>query len=362
MLLFILPRKMRQNIARKRPLALLINFGSWLLVAAAAFTVGIKITESIPWGEAVWQVWQTITTVGYGNAPAKTGLGREVTMFFGLLCIAMLGSCITSAMDLKAENQAKRRLGKLKNPHADGYVVFNMPPVDDFVSLVEELRVAEPNVPICIVDGELTELPVEIDILGHIHFVRGSLTDKATYDQAVVSGQKAVIVFPVKPGNPASDLTTKGICELLEGYVGEKTRMMHVLVSDKNSWMFKNTKSQGIGEDMELLAIVQECKDPHTAEAIHILLSNSRGANPATVETSRLAGASWASLRTGFIECGSTIGVTVGLFALIHDGSVDLCPQPQTRLVPGDQLIIIADNGFQWSPFEKEVAKKAGLS
>lgn len=360
MILFLLPHRVRRSLSQTRPLAQLINLGGWLLVSMSAFIVAVKLTEDISWGEAGWQVWQTITTVGYGNAPAKTCLGRWETGFFGLFGIAVLGGCITAAMELRSERQAKRRLGKLNNPYSAGYVVFNIPAIDDLIRLIEELRLEEPCVPICLVDSRLSEIPAALEIMGSVHFVRGSLTDQATYEQASAREQKAVIVFPLEPGNPSSDLATKATCDLLQAYLGSDTRLMHVLVSERNSWMFHDIHSRRIGEDMEILAIVQECKDPFTAEAVHTLLCNSEGANPATVQADRLAGITWVELQQYIAACGYSTSASVTLFALVRQEQVNLCPLPTTALATGDQLIVIADNGFDWDGFQRAILKEAG--
>ncbi|NKB24374.1 MAG: hypothetical protein GKR87_08375 [Kiritimatiellae bacterium] len=102
----------------------LLEFVLYLMMGTAVFTVGLKFVENIAWNEAVWQVWQTATTIGYGNSPAVTFAGRNITMFLGILAVAILGVVISSSIDLKQLLSDRRRQGMMNNPYKDGYVIF----------------------------------------------------------------------------------------------------------------------------------------------------------------------------------------------------------------------------------------------
>ena len=258
MISLFLPSRLRRRWKGREPLVRITDLLLLMFVTSWAFVFVLKYLEDITLTEAIWQVWQTATTVGYGNRPAETVAGRYVTMFVGLFEIAMLGVFITAAVDYRRDRRFRRRTGLMRNPHADGYVIFNFPGESRFAALVRELRFVEDDVPICVVDDRLTELPSTIASLPKIHFVHGSTLSEETYHRARVADAKAVIVFPTDATIPESDGTTKTVVDLVARFVSGGTRIIHVLVDAKNGWMFDETRSTAILQSLEILALVQE--------------------------------------------------------------------------------------------------------
>lgn len=336
------------------PVWWLFKIVNWCVVLFIVFVVLFKVTEQASWEESVWQAWQTFTTVGYGNAPAETTEGRLVTMLISTLGIAFVGALFSVAFDYKQYLRDKRRLGYMKNPHPDGYVVFNFPEQATAYHLIQELRTVEENVSVCFVDSALDELPHSIARLPKTHFVKGDTMQQRTYENAGIRTAKAVLVFPIRPGVPESDAATKTIVDLIARFTkGSNTRIIYTLVDAQNNWMFDEPRATHILADLEVLAMVQECQDEKSAEIVEKLLMNTEGANPQTVTPKRVIGWTWGELMTGVIKASEQLKMPCNLFALITKEETFTCPSFDTKIQSGDRLSIIAHHDFNWEKLEK---------
>ena len=349
------PLRIRNKIQEHLPIKWLVSLALWLAAILIGFIIVFKCVEKVSWEESVWQIWQTATTVGYGNKPAETSVGRWATMFFGLVSIAFLGTGISAAFDVKAYLRDRRRYGLMDNPVKTGYVIFNFPGPDVFRLFTQEIRSVEKNVGICIVDGRLEELPPTIAMLQNIQFVKGDILSKETYKRASLTNNKAVIIFPADPKSPDSDGTTKTEVDLVLRFVDDQTRVIYLLVKAENAWMFDN-RATGVWQSLETLAVVQECQDPQSANIIQKLLKNTEGANPQTVRPSRIVGWPWQKLLIKSIETAAKMGISVNPFALIHKGETNTCPGFDCEIKEGDLISIITPNGFDWEKFEKKLS------
>jgi K+/H+ antiporter YhaU regulatory subunit KhtT len=57
------------------------------------------------------------------------------------------------------------------------------------------------------------------------------------------------------------------------------------------------------------------------------------------------------------LEVASQTGARVNLFALIREGRVQVCPNPNEVLKEGDLLSVLGERGFVWSAFEREMRR-----
>ncbi len=357
MILFFLPTRIRDRYKERKPLVVLFDL---LLVGALVsigFAVLFRLVEDVTWEESIWQVWQTATTVGYGNRPAETTIGRYATMAFGLIDIAIVGAGIGAVFDAREDKRRRTRLGQMSNPFRDGYVVFNFPGASWFRGFVTEVRHVEADAPVCVVDDTLDELPEAIAALPHVHFVKGSVLDKDTYTRARLAENKAVIVFPTHPGDPSSDGTTRVAVDLILTTVTNSTRVLHVLVSPENDWMFAELRSTSVMETLEVLAIVQECQDVHSADIVQRLLLNTQDANPMTVAPTRIVGWTWQEFVTYALAAAEATDVEINPFAIIRNGEPQVCPPRSLRFEDGDLLSVIVDTGFDWARFEEALVR-----
>ena len=178
-------------------------------------TVALKYTENYSWIESIWQVWQTYSTVGYGNSPAETVNGRSLIMAFSYIAIALYAGIGGGIIDIFINRREAKRKGLMNNPYTDQTVVLNMPEPHHMVRLIEETQHAFPEFCFCIVDNNIDELPTIVSEFKNIHFIRGSLTDKETYKRARIQEQKDVIIFPSRFDGSDVDAETRTVVELV---------------------------------------------------------------------------------------------------------------------------------------------------
>jgi voltage-gated potassium channel len=355
MILLFLPRRLHTKLKQNRTLLWLLELLLYMLAACAAFAIVFKFAENVSWEEAIWQVWQTVTTVGYGNRPAQTPLGRWGTMLLGVLGIALLGTTISAVFTWREEMRMRRRLGLMPNPAANGYVFFHFPGEAKLVSIIAQLRAAEEEVPICLVSNRIEELPSSVAGLRNVHFVKGSMLNKNTYERANLGQSKAVVVFPRESGVDESDAITKVVLDLAGQFVGPQTRLIHFLVNPDNAWMFEGSRSHAILEHLEVLVLVQECQDRGTASLVQRLLLNTEGVNPETVVPRRVVGWTWQELQYHTLQASRNINMPVSLFALIRGETPDPCPPHDTVIESGDMISIIAHSHLDWDAFEGQL-------
>jgi K+/H+ antiporter YhaU regulatory subunit KhtT len=63
----------------------------------------------------------------------------------------------------------------------------------------------------------------------------------------------------------------------------------------------------------------------------------------------------WNKLHVRMLEVASQTGARVNLFALIREGRIQVCPDPNAVLKEGDLLSVVAESGFEWPAFEQAI-------
>lgn len=342
-------------VMKHPPLQALAGAVIWLVSLFIGYVVLFKFIESVNWTEAIWQGWQTFTTVGYGNKPADTIKGRWLTMGVATWGIGWFGVFISSLFDLKQYNKDIRRLGQMKNKFTNGYVIVNYPGERRLATFLEEIRDREEDVGICVVDNRIEELPAAFKMDQHMHFVRGSSLEDETFEQANVRENKVAVVFPKDPSNPESDAETKVIVQLLRGFMGNGRRIIPVLAEGKNLRLFNTRNCQPVLYGVAMLALVQECQDPGTAAILEQLVRNTEGANPQTVVPKLITGWTWGKFMRCVSMASKKTDVRCNPLAIVRKGKPDACPLMSEVIQEGDMLSVIANNDFDWDVFEDAV-------
>ena len=122
---------------------------------------------------------------------------------------------------------------------------------------------------------------------------------------------------------------------------------MYILVDQKNGWMF-DKRAIPVLQDLEILAIVQECQDSGTALMIERLLQNTMGANPKSVIPKKIIGQTWQEFQLAMANAK----LRANPLALIREGVPESCPEPETVIQDGDTVLIAAYDDFDWAEIE----------
>ncbi|KIX14324.1 potassium channel protein [Dethiosulfatarculus sandiegensis] len=332
---------------------------------SAVFCLGIKIAESIDWQEAVWQAWQVMTTVGYGDNPAKTIPGRVITIFTSLIGIAYLGVIFSTYFDYSQYRKWRKKHGMERNPFENGIVIFNCPNAEIICRLVEEIRFIPEykGMGVCLIDNEMDELPTDVSALGDIHFLKGSNLAENTYERANLKNQHSVIIYPDNSTDPDSDGQTATIIRLVLRHINiaeEKSavKIKHIQMSEQNNHLFEGLNSTPIPIDLETLAIVQDISDPGSSIFVRTLLSNQTGANPKSVRPDVLTGMDYHDYAVKLMQVSRDLKLRLSPLALIHNGTSQTCPAFGTIIQEDDHLLIAAKDNFNWSKIQQKIAAK----
>lgn len=357
MYFFQFAQRVRRRIREQPPFARLYTFAGYVAAVVVVMTAWYMRAGHMGLMDAVWQTWQTLTTVGYGDSPPKDTMTRLGVMVASLLGIAFLGATFTAALDAREYRRLRKRTGMEDHPHRDGYIVVQYPGIRRLQDLIREVRIREREVPFCIVDGGLEELPSDLTHLpGKIHFVRGRLLDAETYQRARVSEAKAIVVFAPPQPTPESDAVTASIVRTIEGLITDRTRLMHIIVDGSNEHLFQGLRSIPISRSFEVLAAVQEMRDAYSAVVAEDILSNDRGADLTTVRPTGLDGWTWGEFVSALALLAHRTKLSITPLAIIDDGDVVPCPEVD-RVIRGTMLISVVarEPNLDWPSIERQL-------
>lgn len=352
MIYYFLPQRLKERVKHNKPVVWTINIAALFVVDFVVHAILHHYLEKTTWIEAIWQTWQTVLTVGYGNAPAASLWGRINTMVLCSLGIALGGALISGVFEVIQYRKTRRRIGLMKNPHQKSCVIVNFPGVGPFLGFINELRALDEwrDVPICVLDEKLDELPPSVAGVHNVHFVHGSPLDEKAYTQASVEEASCVVVFPTQPGLASSDGVTAITVKHILDYCNGNARVMYVLVDPSNADLFSGLKASAILESFELLAVVQEIQDARSAEVYQTLLMNMAGPDPMTATPKQVVGLTWGRLRQAVLD----YEIQITLVALLRDGVEPMFfPKKSEEILASDRISLIAPPDFEWARFEQ---------
>jgi hypothetical protein len=363
MIVLFLPRMVRHRLSRERAhLLRLVDYALWIIIVAIAYSVGIFVLEKMNPFETIWLMWQTFSTVGYGDMPPVSDVGRLYTVIMSVAGIGLFGAVISAYFDYRIEQSQRRRFGRMTSSFQGHYMLLNYPGKHALRMYMREILSREPGARFCVVDSKLEELPPEFASEANVCFIRGSLFCEETYERARLHDAKFVLIYPADCEDDSCDGATESALDIATTYInkkcvdGDRPRFMCYLVNPDNRLLFSGAENASlIPMDFEIMVGVQEAHDPGTAAMIGTLLCNEEEANPHTVVPRRIVGLSWADLQRRAIEASSRHGVTVNILALMRDGGISSIVAASEQIKPGDRLSVLALPGFDWDDFERKL-------
>lgn len=352
-----LVKSWRERLRSRKSLEGLIGTAIIATLILIAFVVTIRIVEGGTWFDAVWLAWQTATTVGFGDDTPSTVAGQIAAMLGGIGLIVLLTKVLSIVIEWYGEQQTLRRLGFMESPQTGGYVLINFPGAGILQQFIEQIRAREPDIGICVVDAEITELPEEIAVLPSIHYVRGRVFDEATYEQAKIASCKKVVVFPRDASSVDGDAITAEIVRGLRRYAGSSLDIIALVIDDTHKPMFARTNISIVLMNSPILAAVQECQDTGSAAAIQRMLSNTDGGDLRSfVPPKGMIGMTWGDFRLRVATSGFRVN-PLCIESPDNNGDMipNLCPENTTRIESSDRIILVVLGELDWEDFKQKI-------
>lgn len=362
MLLLLLSRHLRERAGDVPSLGKFLMRLEILILDLIGMGLFYGLSEHASFNDCVWMVWQTITTVGYGDIPPKGIIGRYGIMVTGMIAILLITYVVSALVDYREALVQRRRMGMDTNTDKGSTLLVCCRDEEEIETFIRELRCVKPAASVCIVDDQMKELPPRIAHLApRIGFVRGSIISPETYLRAGIASSAQVVIFPHQPGVDASDATSQTIASLAERLAPD-VPIIHFLVNSANEELFEGTRSIGVSKNLPILAAIQECQDPFSAHIFETLMSNTHGANPTTFSPKEIVGWTWGQFVETALQVSRALKMPVNPLALIQNGKSEPCPAMDCVIEQGNSLSLIVHRGFDYGNFESEMMKRREYS
>lgn len=355
-----------KELRRHEPAERFLRACGWAVRFGLLTVLALRWTEGMAFSEAVWQLWQTATTVGYGNQPAATEAGRWTIMILGTFDIGFVGYAISTAFGLKDHVADLRRHGHMPNPHDGALLIVHSPGERDLKILVRGVREEHPGLPVCVVDARLDGLPHEISVLPDVHFIKGSPLNPAVLERARAKQASAAVVYALDKDLPDSDAATVTVVRQLWS-LDAAFPVSYFLVEPLNGHLFDNdfqdarargrSRPTAIPRHLATMAAVQAVRSAGAGETLASLIRQDDGIGLATLELRPRFGTDWGRLCTHVQEAARIRGIGANAVALLPAaGGTKTCPRASDPVFAGDKVVLNAPSGVDWDLFHAELA------
>ncbi len=308
----------------------------------------------------IWCGYTTASTTGYGDISSVSIPARIATIIIMYhIVIGLFTWFIGSLIEIFLNFKERRLKGMHNSQQKNGIVIFNYPGQEKLETLIAEFRKVKENIPVCVIDPNIEELPLQIIELKEVHYVHQKVISRDALKAANIEDAKWIFIFPINDDDSDSDALTYAIYQNLSQitYTNENVRIIPWVVSPANKHLFKKEQHSIVMGDLQVKLMVQEATDKFVSKAIDVLLKNSVDANPVSISAQNISHLNWGALQYGIWKYNEEreSEKTLNLLALIHKEQALWNPPNKMQIHKEDSILIAAFPKYNWDEIEKEI-------
>jgi voltage-gated potassium channel len=352
-----------QRVRRRDVRQSLGRLASLLLLFAVLHIVGMVAFEGLTVFEALWLTLTTLTTVGYGDYSANTGLGRLSTILFVFLGgIWVAFQTAATWFDYRADRRERMRLGRWRWNMRDHILILNVPgrdPTPYLTRLVNEFhasrRYAGRTVQLvcrCYENG----MPDALTEAGVIH-TAGEPWDPEALRAASAVDADLIVVLAASDIDPGTDGRTLDIVDRLRS-MGAHGRIVAECVADDNRPRFlrfgANTVVRPLRGYPEM--IVRASAAPGSEKILEDLFTSDR--DECWRYNVHVKGITWAEVVTVLVR--EDVGVPIAYRAR-SGGQIGVNPPPHTEIDADKLFVLVREGNAQPDEHVENLLRRRGL-
>jgi len=269
-------RKIITSLSRRSLLfAILIGVALVLIFSTSVFLLEKNSNEGFSnFGDSIWWIIVTFTTIGYGDIAPITPLGRIIAVIGILIGVGFL-AMVLGLIANYIFNLIERRKKGMQTINSTNHILICGWNKEEGINVLKEL-IADKKFESVAIIAELDEHPA-LDI-NQASFVKGSAADKRVLEKANAGKAKAALIFAKDSLDPASDGQTVLSAMNLKS-LKKDIYICAELVEDGNEDYLRKAGCNSVIDITRVGSnlMVQAIQNPGVSEVISDLLSNRVG-------------------------------------------------------------------------------------
>ena len=285
-------------------------------------------------GDTLWWVVVTVSTVGYGDIAPATGLGRVVGAVVVIVGPIVFASGL-GTVSFRIYDEWRKVKNGMSQVTFKGHLIL-AGWTQRGPDIIAELRSTDEfsKVAIVVIDNELDSRPLDDN---RIHFIKGLPSDAAVLDRANAVASRAAIILAPDGGDPEEDYRT-ALRALALRAVNENLRISAELISLSNEQHLRNAGCDVIvhGRLVASRLLAQSVTMPGVTKVIDQLLDPG---GPDLLFDA--AGEGFDGVRFGDVADSIRRGSNGILIGIEREGQITLTPNKEVEIRAADRLVLV---------------------